>query len=554
MIMGQMNPIFGEQPEATKPTPPGSGNDAVSTEETLETQLANDFLSMLQGVDQEDCEESVSQTILPEIFIDGKEVVVNEQNVEIPDIEVLTIARHLNDVLPVSEQIENEDTETTLLETAIKTDIPIDENDMAGFVLQTKRYDTQENEIVEKPIDPELSTVAMETLTVENTGEETDKPESTETWTDTVPSGFEEEINAEVNVEEIKAKVVESLPETAAEPELSTSANGAKPMELTPGKPDTQPTAPPRAAIPLSNMMIQKPSEPVSTENPLETGGKTTGEGAGAPRVLQTESGGGSDEQKDSSLFQDKSARTGSGKAFLPGTPEQKVVFSVDGDTGNEMDKSVRQTVEIKNPETAKVLDLTHRPTTSPLFGEGQTVPEVTDKEAPSPTIQHTSLKSDVAPVNTQDARPVEVPNPRSVVSQIVEKAVLHVKKDKTEFKISLKPEFLGRLNMQISSENRKVVVKIFAETPMVKEALENNFHQIRSELKTAGLEVEKIEIQYFNESGRDKGRHDSADHMFSNRGASDTFSDESETPPDSERREDRTGTNEDSGGVDYFA
>ena len=91
-------------------------------------------------------------------------------------------------------------------------------------------------------------------------------------------------------------------------------------------------------------------------------------------------------------------------------------------------------------------------------------------------------------------------------LNQIVDKAALHFKNGASEVQIELKPEFLGRVRMQIAAGNRRVVVKIMAELPAVREILESELAQLKTELQNQGVTVDKLDVSVFSDS-EDKGR-----------------------------------------------
>ena len=80
-------------------------------------------------------------------------------------------------------------------------------------------------------------------------------------------------------------------------------------------------------------------------------------------------------------------------------------------------------------------------------------------------------------------------------LDQIVQKAVLHLKNGRNEVQINLKPDFLGSIRMQIITESQQVTIRILAEYPMVKDLIENNVQQLKSNLQDYGLEIDELEV-----------------------------------------------------------
>lgn len=107
------------------------------------------------------------------------------------------------------------------------------------------------------------------------------------------------------------------------------------------------------------------------------------------------------------------------------------------------------------------------------------------------------------------------------VVEQIVQRAVLHLKSDQGEARIDLKPEFLGHVRMQIVTENQQVTVRIMTELPMVRDLIEQNLPQLKSDLQQQGLQVERVEVSVADDPRRDAGRQGRAAGRRNGRGPS---------------------------------
>ena len=81
------------------------------------------------------------------------------------------------------------------------------------------------------------------------------------------------------------------------------------------------------------------------------------------------------------------------------------------------------------------------------------------------------------------------------VMRQLVEKAIVGIENGRSSIKINLKPEILGHLRMQISTENNQVAIRIITEVPMVKEIIESNLNQLRTDFQNQGMEIEKFDV-----------------------------------------------------------
>jgi hypothetical protein len=93
------------------------------------------------------------------------------------------------------------------------------------------------------------------------------------------------------------------------------------------------------------------------------------------------------------------------------------------------------------------------------------------------------------------------------VFDQIVQRAAVHVKNDQGEIRIDLKPEFLGHVRLQIVTDNQQVTVRILTELPMVRDMIESNIQQLKSDLQQQGLQVERVEVAVADDPRQHPGR-----------------------------------------------
>ena len=108
------------------------------------------------------------------------------------------------------------------------------------------------------------------------------------------------------------------------------------------------------------------------------------------------------------------------------------------------------------------------------------------------------------------------------VVEQIVQRAVVHLKNDQGMARIDLKPEFLGQVRMQVVTEGQQVTLRILTELPMVRDLIEQNLHQLKSDLQQQGLQVERVEVSVGDDPRRDAGRQGRAGRRRNGRGESE--------------------------------
>jgi len=111
----------------------------------------------------------------------------------------------------------------------------------------------------------------------------------------------------------------------------------------------------------------------------------------------------------------------------------------------------------------------------------------------PDKTIE--ALPEQIAPYK---AVPV---SPEEIISQIVEKASVFVKPEKSEMTIELKPESLGKLSLKIAAENGVITAKFVAESYQVKQVLESNMELLKDALEKQGMNLEGFSVSVGQDS-----------------------------------------------------
>jgi flagellar hook-length control protein FliK len=139
-------------------------------------------------------------------------------------------------------------------------------------------------------------------------------------------------------------------------------------------------------------------------------------------------------------------------------------------------------------------------------------------------------------------------------LDQIVRKAVIYMRNGHHEAKIDLKPEFLGHVRMQVTTENHQVTIKILTEFGFVKDLVENNIQQLKTDLQQQGLNVDKLEVAVSDDTEGHKNRQRKTGQ------AKNTQQSATRIDPDNGEEENvrQTGNIDlrysDTGAVDYFA
>jgi len=127
--------------------------------------------------------------------------------------------------------------------------------------------------------------------------------------------------------------------------------------------------------------------------------------------------------------------------------------------------------------------------------GEGEALPEdlvAMPREARLSTPAEANMEKGIdGPLASRDKETGRA----GVFEQIVQRAAVQLKNDQGEINIDLKPDFLGRVRMQILTENQQVTVRIVTELAAVRDMIETGLHQLKSVLQSQGLQVERLEV-----------------------------------------------------------
>jgi len=115
---------------------------------------------------------------------------------------------------------------------------------------------------------------------------------------------------------------------------------------------------------------------------------------------------------------------------------------------------------------------------------------------------------------DSRQSQSLHVIHKNNVLNQVVERAVIGMKDGNAAMEIDLKPDILGRLKLSISTRDHQVLVKIFAEKPLVKEIIESSMDQLKTDLQNQGLEVDKFEVFVREDFSQDKDGNNDGSFM----------------------------------------
>lgn len=93
----------------------------------------------------------------------------------------------------------------------------------------------------------------------------------------------------------------------------------------------------------------------------------------------------------------------------------------------------------------------------------------------------------------------------KDVVKQIIDKVKINLSDGKNEIRVTLKPEVLGEMTMNIEVVKGSVTAKIMVDNQRTKEIIEGNLIQLKEGIKDSGLEIKTVEVFVGNNSDFDK-------------------------------------------------
>lgn len=102
----------------------------------------------------------------------------------------------------------------------------------------------------------------------------------------------------------------------------------------------------------------------------------------------------------------------------------------------------------------------------------------------------------------------------KEMMQFVVSKLDIVNQKGFSEATISLRPEHLGKLDVQITMQNGQLVARFMTEHVMAKDMLEQQMMQLRSSLQSQGIQVERLEVtqnsslgsEMYQDGGRQQG------------------------------------------------
>ncbi len=81
------------------------------------------------------------------------------------------------------------------------------------------------------------------------------------------------------------------------------------------------------------------------------------------------------------------------------------------------------------------------------------------------------------------------------IANQLIEQAKVMTDSEATTMEMTLNPEGLGKIFLQVTQKGDEITAKIFTENDAVKQALENQMASLRTEMNQSNTKVTSIEV-----------------------------------------------------------
>ena len=99
------------------------------------------------------------------------------------------------------------------------------------------------------------------------------------------------------------------------------------------------------------------------------------------------------------------------------------------------------------------------------------------------------NIPTSIETINTEDL------TTSNIIQQIVQQVDIKYKEGSNQIKLQLLPENLGKLSIDLISDNQEIRAKVYVESLMVKEVIEGNLNEFRESLTEKGINISNIEV-----------------------------------------------------------
>lgn len=172
-----------------------------------------------------------------------------------------------------------------------------------------------------------------------------------------------------------------------------------------------------------------------------------------------------------------------------------------DGKVIDEPSEDVSQAVNTETEsEIPVVVEMTEESGTSDTTADSrQTLPEMSgessDPVAESPIQAFVERLSESFENVRQDGAEGSRVTMNNIVEQVVNHVKIRVLPQTTSMELQLNPESLGRVNLNVTSNNGTATATLTVQNEIAKEALESQLTVLRENLENQGLKVDSVEV-----------------------------------------------------------
>lgn len=175
---------------------------------------------------------------------------------------------------------------------------------------------------------------------------------------------------------------------------------------------------------------------------------------------------------------------------------------------------------DLRTEVTAKVVETENAETNTEIRPVEETDENLaaTEDDAKNPFIQSNDFIKNLAKA-AEEAQVDEAAQPNTfrdlynITGQTIEHIKVTLNADSSNMELQLNPEHLGKVNVQITSENGAVKAEITAHTEAAKRALEAGLEDLKVALEQTGLKVENVEVALADFGFRNRNENETGDN-----------------------------------------
>ncbi len=82
-----------------------------------------------------------------------------------------------------------------------------------------------------------------------------------------------------------------------------------------------------------------------------------------------------------------------------------------------------------------------------------------------------------------------------AIIDKLIGKLKVNLQEGRSEAKVTLKPDYLGHLQIKLTLEGKNIVGKILVDNPLAKDLIQGSLPQLKDSLANLGVEVQDFEV-----------------------------------------------------------